>query len=403
MAKVYGNLGLYRDALPIAETAVDLRRQNSPNSVLLADSLDQLGAIRTNLGDPASAAELHRESRAIREALGLRATSGYALNLQHEAITAYMQSDFELARDVMMRALNQAESLDEANPVLVADITGNLGVIYDQLGDLDNAEQYKRRAVESFDRLYGPLHPAAATARNNLALTLNRLQQPAAAAVIYREALAAYRQLYPEEHPNTANSMNNLAQVLVSLGQMEEAESLQREGLEMFEAIFGPEHSQVGTAAVNLGRILTANGRITEAEKLLRHALAMQTKLHPENHLRIFLAREALAANLNAGSNFDEALQLATSAREHFEQRYGKQHWRTARASSIVADSLIGKKDIRGAELILTEALPIVVSGLGEAHPASVAVMRSLVALYEATGQDQFANSYKGRIQAARP
>lgn len=402
MAQVYGNLGLYRDALPIAETAVDVRRTAAPNSILLADSLDRLGEIKSNLGDPDAAAELHQEARSIRESLNLQATSGFVATLQHQSVAAYLQSDFELARTLMTSALQHAESMEEEDTALIAEVTGNLGVVYHEFGDMKNAEVYKRRAVDSFDQLYGPIHPKSATARNNLALTLNRQQQFAAAAAVYRESLDAYRQLYPEGHPNTANAINNLAQVLVNLGRIDEAERLQRESLAMFEDIFGPEHSQVGTAAVNLGRILTNNEQVEEAELLLRRAVAMQTKLHPAEHIRVFLAEEALSAALNALGEFDEALELATNAHNHFDDRYGPEHWRTARSSSIMADALIGLREYDRAEQLLIEAIPRVEAGLGIANPATIAALRSLLSLYEKTGRAGLAAEYRARFEAIR-
>lgn len=389
MAQVYANLGILQEAELLARDAPDIRRADSTNRELLADSLDQLGSISTQLGKSDAAMALHEEALEARQHGRNTATAGQVATLQHLATAAYMQSNIEQSRDYFLRALEMTRAMPNPDKAVQTQITGDLGVIFDRLGDFETAEVYKRNAVEAFDELYGPVHPQSATARNNLALTLNRLRKPNEAAELYQEALEAYRTLYVEQHPNTANTLNNLAQVLLRLERFDEAEQMQRESYAMFESIFGPGHTQVGTAGVNLGRILLASEKPSEAEASLRKALEIQETALSADHQRIFVAREALAAALIRQGKFAEGRQLAESAVDHFSGRYGDEHWRTARSSSVLADALIGTGEYEAAERLLLEALPRIEESLGEDHPASLATAESLATLYERSGNPE--------------
>ncbi len=400
MARVYASLGLYSEAIPLAEEALILRRNLGEEGELLADSLDQLGTLRAYLGDPDSAIDLHEEALRVRALSGGKQTAAYVGSLQRLATAAYLQSDLEGARDHFIRALELVQSAEPVDRIIRADIIGNLGVIFDMYGDFENAMAYKRRAVEAFDDLYGPVHPRSATARNNLALTLSQRNRSSEAIAVYRASLESYRQLYPDGHPETANALNNLAQALLRSRQLVEAETLQREALAMFESVYGPEHTQVATATTNLGRILGAQGQLQAAEAILREGLQLQIMVSAPGHRRIFSAGEALADVLIKRGKLEEGKKLADDAWKDFESRYGEDHWRTARASSIYAAALIGEARFEPAIELLIAAVPRLESGLGDSNPATQAALSSLVTALERSNQSQEAVTYRARLES---
>jgi tetratricopeptide (TPR) repeat protein len=69
MGTVYMNLGLYPQAAPLVEKALDVRRQAlPPGDPIIAESLNSLGAVRYALGRLAEAEKLFRNALEIRRA-----------------------------------------------------------------------------------------------------------------------------------------------------------------------------------------------------------------------------------------------------------------------------------------------------------------------------------------------
>ena len=150
----------------------------------------------------------------------------------------------------------------------------------------------------------------------------------------------------------------------------------------------------------NLGRILGAQGQLQAAEAILREGLQLQIMVSAPGHRRIFSAGEALADVLIKRGKLEEGKKLADDAWKDFESRYGEDHWRTARASSIYAAALIGEARFEPAIELLIAAVPRLESGLGDSNPATQAALSSLVTALERSNQSQEAVTYRARLES---
>ncbi len=128
----------------------------------------------------------------------------------------------------------------------------NLGNLYEAMGDIDNAENYYRKALEVDDRFF--------PAKMNLAVLLSRQGQDSEAESLLREVLRDY----PGQH----DAAYSLALLLVASGRLEEALTyLDRAALGL------PERSRIH---YNRGLLLARLGRDEDAEAALRTALQLE-------------------------------------------------------------------------------------------------------------------------------
>lgn len=194
-----------------------------------------------------------------------------------------------------------------------------LGVIALQIGDLDNAGDFLRRAVAAspataaFHERLGAVYqaqgrfsealnsyceataltPDSAHVHTNLAVLLHRMGRGAEAVTSCRRAL--------EIAPDDAKVQTNLAGMLFAMGEFDAAETACQRALELDPALVD--------ACTNLGKILSGQGKFSEAIAINRKAIELAPDLAETHHnLGITLRSSGdLAGSLVA---FEAAVEL---------------------------------------------------------------------------------------------
>jgi len=398
MAKVYMNLGLYRDASELARSALEIRRGHAGKPAELAASLDVLGELQRELGDPGVALALHKEAVEVWEKSGEPPNSEWVASLQRVGYAHYTASRLKAAEQAFLAGREMALALSPPDSGQIAEANGNLGVIYSVLKNDELAIRFKSEAAAAFEEINGRVHPLTATAKQNLAWSMKSAGQFEEASAVYGEALAIYKALYGEEHPLIANTMNNMAMAELPLGNYAEAESLLDRSLAMYREIMGESHWQIATAMTNLGRVKVLTGDLDTAESLQREALTMKRGVLEPDSPRIAIGEEALAGTLNQIGRYAEAEVLVRQAIENFTAAYGPDHGRTAYSTIILGRSLTGQGQLAAAEDLILANVEIVHEQFGERSIEAVESLRSLVSLYEAKGELDQAAIYQKRL-----
>jgi tetratricopeptide (TPR) repeat protein len=123
-----------------------------------------------------------------------------------------------------------------------------LGVHYQSLGRLEDAEPLLRRAAGTLEAALGPDSPDVAAAAHQLGMLMASGGAVEEAEALYRQALAIRRRVLGERHPAVAATLHNLAVLCESSGRPEEAHELWLEA----GASFHTDHG--GTADNDDGR-----------------------------------------------------------------------------------------------------------------------------------------------------
>jgi len=359
MGGVYTNLGLYYEAEPLLEQALDLRRRalgdGEPDTL---SSINTLAVLYWNLGRYEEAEPLFLEAlEGRRRRLGDDDPETLA-SMNDLAGLYWHQNRFEEAEPLLLGTLEMRQRvLGDDHPETLTSMN-NLAVLYENRGRYEAAEPLYVQALETQRRVLGNDHPETLRSMNNLAAVRYYQKRYDEAEPLYLETLRNQRRVLGGDHPETLRSMNNLANLYRGQGRYDEAEPLLLALLEAKRRVVGDDHPESLLSKGNLGELYTAMGRPERAEPLLAEAVAGVRRTLPPTH--VF-----------TGATVRKHGACLTALR-----RYGE------------------------AEPLLLEAHDILVAALGNEHEQTLKAVRDLVTLYGDWGRPDSAREWRERLAA---
>jgi tetratricopeptide (TPR) repeat protein len=132
----------------------------------------------------------------------------------------------QLCLDLWQRALATAEQANRSESTATAAALGNLGIVLQDLGRLDDARAAQERALGIEEKVYGPEHHQVAITLGNLGVLLKRLDDLPAALAAEERALGIFERRLPPTHPYIVQACENLADTLERLGEAGRAAEL---------------------------------------------------------------------------------------------------------------------------------------------------------------------------------
>lgn len=270
------------------------------------------------------------------------------------------------ARELLDRGTAAATKRLEKDPEVQAALYATLGHIYDNLGEIDQAENLMRQSLALRRKIYGERSVETAKGLNDEAEMLLDKGQYVRAEAMVREAVQIREALIGPESPEVAESLNFLGLALSYQGHRSEAEKLfgrserlweqtrgpqspdlleplnnlslmeleradytsaevnARRFLDISEHNFGTEAPQTTQAFLMLGQVLESAGNYREAEKLFRQSVRVRRKVLGPKHMWVGEAETQLAEVLRKSGHFEEAEKFALDAVRVEEDALGK-------------------------------------------------------------------------------
>lgn len=424
------------DAAPLLERAVALRRESAPDSLALAESLDQLAWLRFLSSDFEASEALYREAldlrwrllgrdapkvaetlNALGTVLGERSqsfdgqTSHEIEGLHREALRIYQKAEgpeglgvahtlFRLAKMMMDRGdTDQAKTLSRENVRINILCQGEahpdtamalrlLALILIERGELDEAQDALGRALEAQRQTLPPDHPDILLTLNDLALLHGRKGDYAEAEARYREALDAYLAVYGEKHAHTAVVMSNLASTLLVRGRFDEAVALHERALATKLEVFGERHVFVTESLNALARGYAALGRYPEALERARRSLAISREIVGTEHPVYAKALCAVGLVLHRQGESAAAEPYLRQGLELFRTTQPEGHFRTARAEVLLGSCLTALGRFEEAEPLLRQGYDTLAARFTPEHVYVREARDELAALERAKGID---------------
>ena len=248
------------------------RRRTPPDTILLARTLEQLGATLRETGAPDSAADLVRQALALREEHQGRDHPNF---VQAQSTLAYIlrgKGDLDEAEALYREVLARQEADSTMTPRRAAATRNNLAYLLRERGELEEAEALYRAALETNRAILGEGHRITEMTMSNLATAVYFQGRVDEAGELLRERAEMARSALPEDHWRVAGALASVALFLVQEERYEEAEEYRRESVEIYRVALGPGHERTLRAQGRLGAILVAQGRFEEAEAELLEA-----------------------------------------------------------------------------------------------------------------------------------
>jgi tetratricopeptide (TPR) repeat protein/tRNA A-37 threonylcarbamoyl transferase component Bud32 len=339
LAKLYRDMGDYRKALPLFEQARDLDKQRlGEGHPRYAASLNSLAVLYRAMGDYRKALPLVVQARDLYKQLQGEQPPDYAASLNSLARQYQDMGDYSKALPMYEQALAlRKQRLGEQHPDYATSLN-NLALLYQDMGNYRKALPLCEQALALRKKLLGEEHPDYATSLNNLSQLYWDMGNYRKALPMYEQALALRKQRLGEQHPNYATSLNNLA-----LPLLEQARDL-------FKKMLGEEHPLYATSLDNLARLYQDRGDYRKALPLLQEALTLRLKLLGEQHPDYAASLNHLALLYQDRGDYRKALPLLEQARDLFKKLLGEEHPHYAASLiSLAALHLENKQPVQAA------------------------------------------------------
>jgi serine/threonine protein kinase len=328
IGKVYQNLGLYEEAAPQLERALELRRSvSSADDVAAATLLADLGDLYYVKGRYDEAEAMLTEALAVMDREGGQAENlDLALSINQLASVYRRQGKYDQAEPLYERALAiRSAALGPDDPE-VARSYNSLAVLNWNRGNYQEAERLYKQALRLWENAYGSDHSDVAKGLNNLALLYHHQNRYKDAEPLYRRAAGIYEKVLGSAHPRLALALNNLALCHFEQGQFDQADPLFRRALEIRETVLGPDHPAVGQTLNNLANLERSRGNFTEAEALYMRALQIRVGALGQEHPDVGWTLRDMGLLAHQRGKPEEALLLFEQVVSIYEKALGTHH-----------------------------------------------------------------------------
>jgi CHAT domain-containing protein/Flp pilus assembly protein TadD len=207
-----------------------------------------------------------------------------------------------------------------------ANILGNKGKQYKEMGNYAEAEKYYVEAKEIEEKVLGKEHLSYATSLNNLGVLYYAMGNYAEAEKYYAEAKEIREKVLGKEHPDYATSLNNLGGLYKTMGNYAETEKYYAEAKEIREKVLGKEHPGYAGSLNNLGALYGTMGNYAEAEKYYVESKEIIEKVLGKEHPSYALSLNNLGRLYKTMGNYAEAEKYYAESKEIWEKVLGKEH-----------------------------------------------------------------------------
>jgi serine/threonine protein kinase/tetratricopeptide (TPR) repeat protein len=370
IGNVYDEIGNYDKALTIHQEALRLRKAFfGATNALVADSLNDIGAVLLDQGKLPETEKLFRQSLAMRRNVLTNGHPDIATSLNNLGAVLYTEANFDEAERTHREALELRQKLYGNANEDTATSMHNLGTVLYAKNQNREAEAMFRDVESTRRKLFGETNLDLATTIANLGAVLSAEGNYPESEAKFRDALAIQRQLRGPDHKDIAMLLYNVSCALQSEGKFREAEGFCRDALAMQRKLLGPQHPDVATTLAGFASCLEAEGKFAEAEAAQREALEIQRKTFGDDNPNIAVSLNNLGDILRVEGKFAEAETETRSSLAMMRKAFGNENQFVAYPLATLANVLRDDAKLPEAEAAERETLAMRTNSLGAEHP----------------------------------
>jgi tetratricopeptide (TPR) repeat protein len=198
-----------------------------------------------------------------------------------------------------------------------------LGKCSVQRGDFVGAEPFYRRALEIYEKVYGPEHKDVAFSLAGLAKCHMHCGKYTEAQLMYSRVISIYEKLHGPDDEEVGNMLENLAQCYVFQRDYVRAAPHYKRAIEVFEKVHGRDHEYVAANLFALARCHDEQNEDKLAEPLFKRALEIYERAERPDYEQIAHVRYNLGRCYHGLRDFTKAELWYRRAIELFERLDG--------------------------------------------------------------------------------
>jgi tetratricopeptide (TPR) repeat protein len=387
------NLARFQEAEPLLQRAIAIFRGCVPCRTDLAGALANLASLYREQRRFQEAGKIFTElfdrmldPAAVKESTAATIYNDYGMMLR-------AQGDLNGAEAAFSRA---AEMCDRSHDPRATLVWASLGDLYYESGNLQQAEVYFRKSVNTCDPA-GKDERRCGSPLNGLGLTLMHHGLYDEARALLERALRVFERTYGADSPKVAAVLNNLGNIAEHKHDYKHAEANLSRALTIWTAAFGPGHPDVASANSNLATLYMHRRRWEKSESLYRRALAIDE--NGKDRRRVARDLNNLGVLYSGMKRRAEAETCLSRAVQEYEQASGPDSPDVASVLLSLASHYAKAKQNAEAIALYKRALEIY-----ERHSAGDAVAAAAFEEYAllARRNDDYADAAKAQAFAMR-
>ncbi|MDW3651293.1 MAG: CHAT domain-containing protein [Bacteroidia bacterium] len=227
---------------------------------------------------------------------------------------------FKASIPLYEEALRLYEKLELDDLGMLTRIYGNLGNVYERIGEQKRAEALLLKGLEIKESVLPPGHPSIAISLMNLANTqrgMGDLQKGLETQQRARKIMLDYPKA---QQRNLAFLDANMAMSYASLGKFDQAESLAQEAIEIAESLYPSTHPMITQISMRMAHIFGYRSKEKEFEMYQTVLARIDEKTAPFIKIR---ALENIGTNLYQQKQYTAALKYLDQAEALLYQEKG--------------------------------------------------------------------------------
>lgn len=269
----------------------------------------------------------------------------------------------------------------------IATLASNLAIIYQALGNFNQALHFQKRAINIREQILERMHPDIAQSYNNLATIYQALGKLKQALYFQTKAIDIREQILDSMDFSLATSYNNLAGIYDSLGERKKALYFQKKTINIQEQTLIPQHPYIARSYNNLAMIYKALGDFKNALIYQKKAINIQEQILDSKHPNLTTSYSNLAMIYRALGDFKNALIYQKKAITIQEQILDSKHPSLATSYNNLAMIYKALGDLRQSLRFQTKAILIGEQSLELMHPNSANFYNNLSLIYKKLGE----------------
>ncbi|KFA55560.1 hypothetical protein S40293_09989 [Stachybotrys chartarum IBT 40293] len=261
------------------------------------------------------------------------------------------------------------------------------GFLYADQGRLKDAEAMYNRALQGYEKAWGPEHTSTLNTVNNLAALYANQGRLKDAEAMYNRALQGKEKAWGPEHTSTLDTVNNLAALYADQGRLKDAEAMYNRALQGKEKAWGPEHTSTLDTVNNLGLLYADQGRLKDAEAMYNRALQGYEKAWRPEHTSTLSTVNNLAILYADQGRLKDAEAMYNRALQGYEKAWGPEHTSTLDTVNNLGLLYANQGRLKDAEAMYNRALQGYEKAWGPEHTSTLDTVNNLGLLYANQGR----------------
>ncbi|KAF4486533.1 Nephrocystin-3 [Colletotrichum fructicola Nara gc5] len=297
------------------------------------------------------------------------------------------QGRLKEAEAMYERALQGYEKAWGPDHTSTLDSVHCLGLLYKDQGRLKEAEAMYERALQGYEKALGPEHTSTLDTVNNLGILYKDQGRLKEAEAMYDRALQGYEKAWGPDHTSTLDTVNNLGVLYKDQGRLKEAEAMYDRALQGKEKAWGPDHTSTLDTVNNLGILYKDQGRLKEAEAMYDRALQGKEKALGPDHTSTLDTIHSLGILYKDQGRLKEAEAMYERALQGYEKALGPDHTSTLMTVNNLGILYKNQGRLKEAEAMYNQALQGYEKALGPDHISTLSTVNNLGSLYSDQGR----------------